>query len=279
MKVLVIGGNGMAGHMMVRYFRKAGADVRYTVRRASGGAGELVLDATDLDAVDAAVGRVRADLVVNCAGVLNQDAERRPKEAYLVNGLLPHWLARAAEAAGGRLIHISSDCVFLGDRGGYRESDRPDGVTAYARTKAIGEVHDPRHLTIRTSIIGPEIRESGIGLLRWFLGQKGTVDGYANVLWNGVTTLELARAVEYAARRPEIGGLVHLTAPRVVSKLELLGLFREAFGRYDVAIRPAEEPRIDRTLVRERTDFGYMPPDYPEMLAELAEWMREERTG
>jgi dTDP-4-dehydrorhamnose reductase len=80
--------------------------------------------------------------------------------------------------------------------------------------------------------------------------------------------------VDYAAARPEIGGLVHLTAPRVVSKLELLGLFREAFGRDDVAIRPADEPRIDRTLVRERTDFGYMPPDYPEMLAELAEWMR-----
>lgn len=275
MKVLVIGGNGMAGHMMVRYFRKAGAEVWYTVRRASGGHGELVLDATDLDAVRDVVGRVRPELVINCAGVLNQDAERRPKEAYLVNGLLPHWLARAAEQAGGRLVHISSDCVFLGDRGGYRESDRPDGVTAYARTKALGEVHDPRHLTIRTSIIGPEIREGGIGLLRWFLAQQGTVNGYARVLWNGVTTLELARAVEYAARRPGIGGLVHLTAPRVVSKLELLGMFREAFGRDDVAIRPTDEPRIDRTLVRERTDFGYMPPDYPEMLAELAVWMRE----
>jgi dTDP-4-dehydrorhamnose reductase len=275
MKMLVIGGNGMAGHMMVRYFRKAGAEVWYTVRQASGGTGELVLDATDLDAAEEVVERVRPDLVVNCAGVLNRDAERRPKEAYLVNGLLPHWLARAAERAGGRLIHISTDCVFRGDRGGYRESDRPDGETAYARTKAIGEVHDPRHLTIRTSIIGPEIRESGIGLLRWFLGQKGTVDGYARVFWNGVTTLELARAVDYAAARPEIGGLVHLTAPRVVSKLELLGMFREAFGRDDVAIRPAHEPRIDRTLARERTDFGYTPPDYPEMLAELAEWMRE----
>jgi dTDP-4-dehydrorhamnose reductase len=275
MKMLVIGGNGMAGHMMVRYFRKAGAEVWYTVRRPTGGAGELTLDATDLDAAAEAVARVGADLVVNCVGVLNQDAERRPKEAYLVNGLLPHWLARAAEMAGGRLVHISSDCVFLGDRGGYRESDRPDGVTAYARTKALGEVHDPRHLTIRTSIIGPEIRPDGIGLLRWFLGQKGTVDGYARVLWNGVTTLELARAVEYAASRPGIGGLVHLTAPRVVSKLELLGMFREAFGRRDVAIRPVDEPRIDRTLVRERTDFGYMPPDYPEMLAELAEWMRD----
>lgn len=275
MKVLVIGGNGMAGHMMVRYFRKTGADVWYTVRRLSGGIGELKLDATDLDAAAETVGRVCPHLVINCVGVLNQDAERRPKEAYLVNGLLPHWLARAAEAAGGRLIHISSDCVFLGDRGGYRESDRPDGVSAYARTKALGEVHDPRHLTIRTSIIGPEIRPDGIGLLRWFLQQKGTVNGYARVLWNGVTTLELARAVEYAAGRPEIGGLVHLTAPRIVSKLELLGMFREAFGWDDVTIRPSDEPRIDRTLVRERTDFDYMPPDYPEMLAELADWMRE----
>lgn len=279
MKVLVIGGNGMAGHMMVRYFRKAGAGVWYTVRRETGGAGELMLDAADLDAAAETIEGVRADLVINCIGVLNANAERRPKEAYLVNGLLPHWLARAAEAAGGRLIHISSDCVFLGDRGSYRETDRPDGVTVYARTKALGEVHDPQHLTIRTSIIGPEIREGGIGLLRWFLRQEGTVNGYANVWWNGVTTLELARAVEYAAGRPEIGGLVHLTAPRVVSKLELLGMFREAFGRDDVVIRPTDEPRIDRTLVRERKDFGYMPPDYPEMLAELAEWMQEGQPG
>ena len=277
MRMLVIGGRGMAGHMLVRTLRRtAGIEVVWTVRDPKEAEGELALDALDLDAVRRTVGLVKPDIIVNAAGVLNQDAEERPKEAYLVNGLLPHWLRHAADEAGGRLIHISSDCVFLGDRGGYAETDRPDGVTVYGRSKALGEVHDPRHLTIRTSIIGPEIRESGIGLLRWFLAQQGPVDGYAGVLWNGVTTLELARAVLYAAERPDIGGLVHLTAPETVSKLELLRLFAKTFGRESVEIRPAAEPKLDRTLVRTRTDWAYQAPAYPLMLEELAAVMRED---
>lgn len=274
MRLLVIGGHGMAGHMLVRTLRRtAGVDVVYTVRDPRGAQGEIVLDASDLDAVSDVVERIRPDVIVNGAGILNQHAEDHPRDAYVVNGLLPHWLRHQADRIGGRLIHISSDCVFLGDKGGYRESDRPDGVSVYARTKALGEVHDPRHLTIRTSIIGPEIRGSGIGLLRWFLAQSGTVDGYENVLWNGVTTAELAKAVWYAIERPDVGGLVHLTAPRTVSKLELLQLFKAAFGKHDVVIRPAAEPVLDRTLVCERRDWAYAAPDYPQMLAELADLM------
>jgi len=276
MRMLVIGGNGMAGHMLVRYFRQtAGTEVLYTVRAPHGLPGELGLEASDLEAVSRVVRDVHPDVIVNAAGVLNQDAEMHPTEAYKVNGLLPHWLRYAADGIGARLIHISSDCVFLGDKGGYTERDWPDGTSVYARTKALGEVHAPRHLTIRTSIIGPEIREGGIGLLGWFLRQSGTVNGYAQVFWNGVTTLELAKAVAYACDHPGIGGLVHLAAPRVVSKLELLGLFREAFGRTDIAVEAVNEPRIDRTLNRLRTDWMYMPPDYPAMLQELAAWMRE----
>ena len=192
---------------------------------------------------------------------------------YRVNGLLPHWLAFCAGEAGARLIHISSDCVFLGDQGGYTEEDVPDGTSVYARTKALGElVHDARHLTIRTSIIGPDSSPKGIGLLRWFLQQKGEVSGYRRVLWNGVTTLELAKAVEYSISHPEIGGLVHLRASEPVSKLDMLEMFKQAYGKEDVMILPVDDPAIDRTLNSVRRDWTYAAPSVSIMVAEMAEW-------
>lgn len=276
MNMLVIGGHGMAGHMLVRYFRRlaSGVQVIQTVRRLTGADSERLLEADDFEAVLRMVKGERPDIIVNAAGVLNQDAEERPMAAYSVNGMLPHWLRHAADVIDSRLIHISSDCVFSGSRGGYTETDRPDGTSVYARSKALGEVTDARHLTIRTSIIGPEIRPAGIGLLYWFLRQSDPVKGYAQVMWNGVTTLELAKAVEYAARNPRVGGLVHLTAPEPVSKLELLRLFAEVFDRRGIVIEPSEDPRIDRTLTATRTDWRYEAQPYPAMLEELARWMK-----
>jgi dTDP-4-dehydrorhamnose reductase len=144
----------------------------------------------------------------------------------------------------------------------------------YARTKATGEVTAAPHLTIRTSIIGPEIRANRIGLMDWFLGQPAgmAVQGYLHTLWNGVTTLELAQAIAYAVQHPHVTGLVHLTSPRVVSKYELLQLLRQIFAK-DVSITPAAQPHLDRTLKASRTDWQYVSADYPEMLAELKAWM------
>ncbi|MBB6732577.1 dTDP-4-dehydrorhamnose reductase family protein [Cohnella zeiphila] len=284
MKILLLGGNGMAGHLLADYLRlAAGHEVTATVRDAQTGAASgrpfpaeagcrmRALDARDLDAVAAAVREEKPDVIVNAVGVLNKNAEDRPLDAYTVNGLLPHWLAHWGEMTGARLIHISSDCVFSGDRGGYGEEELPDGTTVYAKSKALGEVRDRRHLTIRTSIIGPEIRGRGIGLLKWFLGQTGPVPGYANVWWNGVTTLELAKAIAYAIDHPEFGGLIHLTAPETISKLELLKLIRTVYNRVDITVVPAMEPVIDRTLLPTSSGFGYLPPDYETMLREMRE--------
>ena len=293
MNMLVLGGRGMAGHMLVSYFRRtARHKVAATVRSlrtsalrtpdrdappGSGGAAgvrEIPLDVRRPECVARVLLEERPDVVINAVGVLNQKAEEHPLDAYLVNGFLPHWLAHLCDRLGARLIHISSDCVFSGARGGYREDDPPDGETVYARSKAMGELrHHPRHLTIRTSIIGPEIRPDGIGLMRWFLTSRGTVTGYVRVPWNGVTTLELAKAIDWAIRHPEVAGLVHLTAPEPITKHDLLLLMRDVFGKRDVTVTPVEEPVIDRTLAVTRDDFAYRPPDYPSMLRELKEWM------
>lgn len=275
MKLLVVGGRGMAGHLLVRYFRaETGCEVVYTTRDADDREGRQ-LDVRDGEAVAALVAEVRPTVIINAVGVLNEDAERNPLMAYQVNGLLPHWLQHLADRWEARLVHISSDCVFDGRRGGYKESDKPDGTSVYARTKALGEVKDSRHLTIRTSIIGPEIRANGIGLLQWFLRQEGEVSGYSRVMWNGVTTLELAKAVAYAIARPDVGGLVHLTAAETVSKLKLLTLFRDCFARPYVTVLPHAEIAIDRTLLCLREDWRYESPGYAVMLQELAQWMKD----
>ncbi|WP_219838435.1 SDR family oxidoreductase [Paenibacillus sp. R14(2021)] len=276
MKLLIIGGSGMAGHVLLRYFREKhpGYGIAYTTRQADG-AGSIPLDVTDAESVVDVVQFVHPDVIINAVGVLNQDAEQHPHAAYLVNGLLPHRLRYVADLIGARVIHISSDCVFSGSRGSYTESDDPNGTTVYARSKALGEMRYGRHLTIRTSIIGPEIRPQGIGLMKWFLAQQGVVHGYSRVYWNGVTTLELAKAAAYAIEHPEIGGLVNMTASETVSKLTLLLLFQAAFEVEGVKIVPDDTLYLDRTLETTRKDWGYRALGYIPMLDELTQWMKQ----
>ncbi|MCZ8513600.1 SDR family oxidoreductase [Paenibacillus filicis] len=293
MRVLVIGGSGMAGHMLLKYLAACTSyDVYYTIRerdmRLDPGMEEpgvrphrygaaLRLDALDAVMVEELVVSIRPDVIVNCVGILNDYARQNEIMAYRINSILPHQLAGLAERTGGRLIHISTDCVFSGEKGRYEERHVPDGTSVYAKTKTLGEVVRAPHLTIRTSIVGPEIRPNGIGLLGWFLKQQGVIKGFVRVPWNGVTTLELAKFIHLAIERgPKLSGLVHLTAPRTVSKCELLQLFRQVFDKQDVIIQPDETIVLDRTLASTRTDLGYEVPDYLEMLTELRDWMRTE---
>jgi dTDP-4-dehydrorhamnose reductase len=284
MKVMILGASGMAGHMLVKYFRGlTGYEVVCTTRDSSDPSA-LRLDATQLEETEHILKRERPSIVINAIGILNQHAEDNPREAELVNAWFPHRVAAILDGLGygGKLVHISTDCVFSGKvddgyvyqpGGRYREQEMPDGTSVYARTKAAGEVREGRHLTIRTSIIGPEIRPCGIGLMHWFMKQQGTVLGYAKVLWNGVTTLQLARSIERLVQR-DASGLVHLTAPQIVSKYELLQLLAETFDKRDVHIVPSDTPQLDRTLVRSRHDAVREVPDYRTMLAELRDWMR-----
>jgi dTDP-4-dehydrorhamnose reductase len=272
MKLLIFGGNGMAGHMLVDFFTgQSDLEVFYTTRDPSDKKG-LILDAADGHLVEKTVELVRPDIIINAIGILNQFADQDIIQAYHINGFLPHKLRNIADRIGARLIHISTDCVFEGTRGAYSETDRPDGTSTYALTKALGEVSAPGHLTIRTSIIGPEIRPGGIGLLNWFMQQQGRVEGYRSVLWNGVTTLELAKAVSVLMRTP-LSGIIHLAHPKPVSKYELLHLFKDTWELQQMEIVASDSPVQDRTLRSTRTDMDYPVPDYPLMMKELRIWM------
>ncbi|ETT31905.1 nad dependent epimerase/dehydratase [Paenibacillus sp. FSL R5-192] len=274
MKLLILGGNGMAGHILVDYFRRQGVhSVFYTSRDVTDPNG-LLLDVNDSFMVDRLVEAVHPDVIINAVGVLNNFADEDKITAYHINGFLPHRLRRVADTIGARLIHISTDCVFSGERGAYREDDVTDGTSAYAITKALGEVQDEGHLTIRTSIIGPEIRQGGIGLMQWFMSSTGEVGGYTRVFWNGVTTLELAKWVDHYLSS-SVSGLIHLAHPAPVSKHDLLVLFKQTWDKQDVTIVRDDSVVQDRTLVSTREDVKTDLPDYSTMLKELALWMEQ----
>lgn len=152
------------------------------------------------------------------------------------------------------------------------EKDPTDAPTLYGKTKNLGEITVEQHVTIRTSIVGPELKPHGIGLFHWFMQQVDMIQGYRRVFWNGVTTLELAKAIEWLLPQP-VSGLIHLATPQKISKYTLLYLFREVFNRSGVTIHPRDDIRSDKTLLNTRADFTYPLPPYIAMLRELKEWM------
>jgi dTDP-4-dehydrorhamnose reductase len=276
-KVLVLGGSGMLGHAAYRAFAaapgvKAFATLRGDAARRhfppalqSGLIGGV--DVLDGDALAAALIRTRPDTVVNCVGVVKQLGRAKDPLAVLpLNALLPHRLARLCALLGARLVHISTDCVFCGDRGGYTEADRPDADDLYGRSKLLGEVDEPHAVTLRTSIIGREL-ESRHGLVEWFLGQSGTVRGFTRAVFSGLTADELARVIlRHVLPNPGLRGIWQVsTAP--ITKHDLLVLLREAYGR-DVRIEPDPSLELDRSLdsTRFREATGYAPPDWPAMI-------------
>lgn len=273
MKILILGGKGMAGHMMVEYFKKNQSyEVFYTSRDLQD-RNSIYLDATDSNKIEEIIDTIKPDIIINCIGILNEHAANNPLLALQVNSLLPHQLVKFAERYQGKLIHISTDCVFSGSKGDYTENDVIDGITVYAQSKGWGEIKSDKHLTIRTSIIGPELKKDGIGLFLWFMNQTGNIKGYEKVLWNGVTTLELAKATEQMINN-NVCGLYHLGSETKISKYSLLKLIQEVFEKNNVNIIPDDTIILDRTIKNTRTDFQYPIPTYKQMLVELRKWMR-----
>lgn len=277
MRFLVLGCSGMAGHTISIYLRERGHRVAGLSRRGVPFLGEQVVgDARDEALLAEALSEGDFDVAVNCVGVLNQYAERDPEGAAYLNGELPHALARLTEGTRTRVFHMSTDCVFAGNTGPYTEDSVPDGETVYDRTKAAGELRDEKNLTFRCSIVGPDTDPDGIGLLNWFMAQEGPVRGYENAIWTGLTTLELAKAMERAADE-KVSGLVNMVPPESVSKCDLLRMFNESLRGGSVEIIPDGSVRLDKTLVRTNFDSAFRPKGYAEQIAEMAGWVRGHR--
>jgi dTDP-4-dehydrorhamnose reductase len=264
----------MAGHVIGIHLVDLGWEVVGVARTVPQGLPFPILQGNleVQSSLDALIVPGQYDAVINCAGVLNQDATDHPSRAVFLNAVLPHWLVEHLCATGTRVVHISTDCVFSGKEGHYREEAFKDGDTVYDRSKALGEFTSDKDLVLRQSIIGPDLRPAGIGLLNWFLQRQEPIQGYVNAMWNGITTLELARGIA-AALAAQRSGLFHLVAPVPISKFDLLGLAGELFQK-DLAISPVVLPTtIDKTLVITRQGFPTHPPDYRTQLQDLHRWM------
>lgn len=277
MRFLVIGCNGMAGHMISLYLKEQGHNVIGYAREKSRYVETIIGDATDFEMLKGTIQKGGYDSVINCAGLLNQFAENNHAAAVLLNGYLPHFLAQITEKTDIQIIHMSTDCVFSGKAGGYTEESVPDGILFYDKSKAIGELEDNKNITLRNSIVGPDIKETGIGLLNWFMMQEGSVQGFTNAVWTGQTTLQLAKTME-AAAKTRAHGLYHAVPDESINKYELLKLFNEYIRKESIEILPVDTFIVDKSLIRTRYEgFGYKIPGYVTMVKELGEWMREHK--
>ena len=272
-KILIIGSKGMAGHMIKSYLESRNKyEVYSTFRKKENeilNEREFDLDAFNTEKLRKILNTIKPDFVINCIGILNQFAEENPDIAIYVNGYFPHLLDRLSKEYGYKFIHITTDCVFSGKKGNYTENDFRDANSYYGRSKAIGEVNNNKTLTFRTSIIGPDINENGIGLFNWFIKQSGEINGYSNVFWSGVTTLELAKAIE-ASFEQNISGIYHLTNNEKISKYDLLKLFAKYTGK-EIKINKYENYHSDKTLIDTRKEFNYTVLSYEEMIKEMVE--------
>jgi dTDP-4-dehydrorhamnose reductase len=281
MKVLILGGSGMLGHKLWQTLSTR-FDTRVTFRQTPQAYAALRIfdparsvgqvSAEDFDGVLRAFDATRPDVVVNCIGIVKQDAAAKdPIQSIAINSLFPHRLAQACGAAGARLIHISTDCVFTGRRGNYKETDTSDAEDIYGRTKLLGETDYEHSLTIRTSMIGREL-QGAHGLVEWFLAQKGkTVRGFKRAVFSGFTTAELASIIgEVIANHQNLRGVWHVAAAPI-NKFDLLTLIKDSFA-LDVTIEQDEAFVCDRSLDGERfrQATGYTAPTWPEMITGMA---------
>ena len=279
MRILVLGGDGMLGH---RLFQRLSMnhDVRVTLRNDLGKYASYGLfnntkafanvDVLNYDGLLQVFEKFHPEAVVNCVGVIKQRPSAKESIPCIeINALFPHRLSLFCKAIGARLIHMSTDCVFSGAKGGYVETDYPDAQDLYGRTKLLGEIQDAHCLTLRTSIIGRELWRKK-SLLEWFLAQTDTIKGYTEAIYTGFTTHEMSRIIEkMIVDYPKASGVYHVSSDPI-SKYELLKLAKEILG-HNIEIIPDASFECDRSLNSERfrSEFNYQPPSWNAMIQEI----------
>jgi dTDP-4-dehydrorhamnose reductase len=267
-KILILGGSGMLGHKLWQVLGQK-YETWITLRRGHPKLENLMknnmkirqhVDALDIDSITRAVAAIQPNLVINCIGLIKQLREASdPLSAITINSQLPHRVSLICKAAGIKMIHISTDCVYSGGKGSYLESDVSDAKDLYGASKKLGEVEYPHTITLRTSIIGHEIRGCR-GLLDWFLKQDNEVAGYTKAIFSGLTTLELSNVIkDYVIPNRELSGLYHVSSDPI-SKYDLLSLVNNVYQK-NIKINKCKDVVLDRSLdssnFRNRT--GYKP--------------------
>jgi dTDP-4-dehydrorhamnose reductase len=277
-RLLILGAGGMLGHKLFGRISQSKAFEVYGTVRSSNSLSAFLspalnekiisgVDAWNFDSIIRVISSVKPDVLINCIGIIKQlPAARDYLSSISINALLPHRIAEVCQAANTRMIHISTDCVFDGKQGNYCESDIPNPLDLYGRSKLLGEVDYPHCLTLRTSIIGHELSGKN-GLLEWFLSQKESIEGYSYHIYSGFPTVELADIISrYIIPRTDIRGIYQISS-EPVSKYELLRLIASRYKK-KIKIIPNTQVYCDRSLNSSRMQklCGYYPPSWPELI-------------
>ena len=268
-KVLVLGSSGLIGHQVFNHLKSSQNYELYDIAfRRKVHAKTILLDARREGELHRKIKEINPQYIINCIGILIRESELDSESAIYLNSYMPHRLARLADEINSKLIHISTDCVFSGDKSGpYIETDERDGRGVYAKTKGLGEVINDRHLTLRTSVVGPELKRDGGELFHWFMSQSDSIFGFTEAIWSGVTTIELSKAVKWAIES-DIVGLYHVTNNDAISKYELLNLFKK-YTEKDVDIIPDDSRNTDKSFIDTRLLREYRIPSYDRMIFEM----------
>ena len=276
-KVLVLGSTGMIGHQVFNYLKFNSVFELYNISfRKKLQHDSILLDARSEDTFMKCIESISPNYIINCIGILINSSNSDPEDAIFLNSYLPHRLSKLADVINAKLIHISTDCVFSGEKGtSYIETDEKDGKDVYAKTKGIGEVISDKHLTLRTSVVGPELKSDGEELFHWFMSQSGSISGYTKAIWSGVTTLELAKAILWSIEN-KITGLYHITNNDSICKYDLLKLFKKYTGK-EIDILPIDGKEVDKSFIDTRKLIDYKIPSYEQMVVEMTNLIRSNK--
>lgn len=274
-KILILGADGMAGHIITDYLREKKYDVFTTTRKDADEKNNHFDVLENYKELENILDKIKPEIVINCIGVLTKFAEENKSGAVLINSFLPHYMDFLSDKYKFKFIHISTDCVFSGEKGNYSETDFTDAPSFYGKTKSLGELNNGKNITFRTSIVGPDINPNGVGLFQWFMKQEGEIKGFSKAIWTGVTTLELAKAIEKSFSL-SVTGLYHLVNNEKINKYELLLLFKKYMSK-DIIIKEDDTYASDKSLINNRKDFNFAIPSYEEMVSEMCEWINKHK--
>lgn len=275
-KVLVLGNKGMLGHVLYEVFQANDSNKKYDVIGINRSvdntdSNSFTLDVLKLDELEQFIKNKTPKYIVNCIGSLVEASINKPSLAIQTNSLLPHFLNEISEKYNFKLIHISTDCVFDGKIGDYKELDKKTETNYYGLTKNLGEIDNVRNLTIRTSIIGPELKSNPTGLFNWVISQKdNSIHGYSNAFWSGLTTIELAKFILWSLDS-DLTGIVHATNSKGISKYNLVKLINQTFD-LNINLLKNEDYIINKTLLNTKIS-NYNFPSYIKMIKEMKDWI------
>jgi len=269
MKLLIVGSAGMAGHVVAKYLAQQGHTVSTVARTGA----TFNLDIEDTVRTTEFFMQIKNDFdfIINCVGLLVKDSMDRPDRAAVINSWFPHCIEQSIKDSNTRLIHLSTDCVFDGSKGNYIESDIHTEMNFYGRSKSLGEINNSKDITFRMSIIGPELKSTGTGLLKWILSNnESTLNGWDNAMWNGITTLELAKCIEKYMNNSVVTGVYHLVNnDNYISKYDLLKKINDVYALEKTIVRTQGPKPVNKILIDTRKEFNFSICDYDTMLVEM----------